>query len=281
MLSLSALLLQSRGVTHFSVFDVEELATESSEDQSDRVFHVLRCPDWVCVVPFTPDDRVVLVRQFRVGVREFSLEPPAGVVERHHTPAQAAARELLEETGYAGTLESLGWVHANPALLTNRVHLFAARDAVRVADPTFDGTGEHCEVCLLGRAQVLEAMRRGDITHVIGLAALSAALQSPVSLCSAREAEVAGAARMDLQKILDLLSQMEDLQASKVVALARRLRPDLTPEDIRNPHDFPELNDVDWHYADGHLSGIQSVVMALRAMQNRLQPTAPGPGTEA
>jgi hypothetical protein len=62
-----------------------------------------------------------------------------------------------------------------------------------------------------------------------------------------------------------ILGAMEDLQATKVIDLARRLRPGLTAEDIRNPHDFPELEDPDWHYEDGVLTGIQSVRTALRA----------------
>jgi len=34
---------------------------------------------------------------------------------------------------------------------------------------------------------------------------------------------------------------------------------------VRNPHDFPELLDPDWQYEDGILTGIQSVLAALRA----------------
>jgi hypothetical protein len=62
-----------------------------------------------------------------------------------------------------------------------------------------------------------------------------------------------------------LLASMEELQIGKVIALARRLKPGLTLEDVRNPHDFPELADPDWHYEDGVLTGIQSVRTALRA----------------
>ncbi len=62
-----------------------------------------------------------------------------------------------------------------------------------------------------------------------------------------------------------LLGAMEDLQVAKVLELARRLRPGLTLEDVKNPHDFPELSDPDWHYEDGVLTGIQSVRTALRA----------------
>lgn len=67
-----------------------------------------------------------------------------------------------------------------------------------------------------------------------------------------------------------IVGEMEGLQSEKVLALARRLKPGLTLEDIRNPHDFPELADPDWHYEDGVLTGIQSVASALRAQRRRL-----------
>ena len=66
-----------------------------------------------------------------------------------------------------------------------------------------------------------------------------------------------------------LLRDMEELQLQKVFNLARRLKPGLTLEDMRNPHDFPELGDKDWHYEDGVLTGIQSVVSAFRALRKR------------
>jgi hypothetical protein len=62
-----------------------------------------------------------------------------------------------------------------------------------------------------------------------------------------------------------MLVQMEELQLRKVFELARRLKPNLTLEDMRNPHDFPELADVDWHFEDGVLTGVQSVLSAVRA----------------
>jgi hypothetical protein len=58
---------------------------------------------------------------------------------------------------------------------------------------------------------------------------------------------------------------MREHQAKKVLDLARRLLPRLTAEDIKNPHDFPELDDKDWHYEDGVLTGIEMVLTALRA----------------
>jgi hypothetical protein len=73
-----------------------------------------------------------------------------------------------------------------------------------------------------------------------------------------------------LDEVLSLLTGMEELQSRKVIELARRLHPGLTAEDIRNPHDFPELGDFDWHFADGQLAGIQSVITALRALRERV-----------
>ncbi|MBX3207919.1 MAG: (2Fe-2S) ferredoxin domain-containing protein [Labilithrix sp.] len=84
-------------------------------------------------------------------------------------------------------------------------------------------------------------------------------------LLDARAAEpsAAGPTLAELARELDAL---EELQRKKVLDLARRLKPGLTLEDVQNPHDFPELDDPDWHYADGVLAGVQSVKSALSAM---------------
>jgi EAL domain-containing protein (putative c-di-GMP-specific phosphodiesterase class I) len=78
-----------------------------------------------------------------------------------------------------------------------------------------------------------------------------------------------------VDEVLALLSAMEQLQARKVIELARRLCPTLTAEDIKNPHDFPELADFDWHFEDGQLAGIQSAMAAVRALRQRIAPENP------
>jgi hypothetical protein len=72
---------------------------------------------------------------------------------------------------------------------------------------------------------------------------------------------------IEFSRVEALVREMEELQLQKVFELARRLKPGLTLEDMRNPHDFPELADPDWHYEDGILTGIQSVGAALVAMK--------------
>lgn len=68
-----------------------------------------------------------------------------------------------------------------------------------------------------------------------------------------------------LDEVEAMLVQMAAQQETKVLSLARRLRPGLTAEDVRNPHDFPELDDADFHFEDGMLAGINASLTALRA----------------
>lgn len=69
-----------------------------------------------------------------------------------------------------------------------------------------------------------------------------------------------------LDSALTELEKLEELQSKKVIDLARRLKPGLTSDDIKNPHDFPELDDPDWHYQDGVLTGIQSAIATVRSL---------------
>ena len=67
-----------------------------------------------------------------------------------------------------------------------------------------------------------------------------------------------------------LLAEMDAMQEQKVLALARRILPQVTPEDLRNPHDFPALvASAEFNYEDGILAGIRSAEIAVRAARRR------------
>ena len=90
---------------------------------------VVEYPSSVCVVPVFEDRTVMLVRQFRKPAEEFLLEAPAGKMEPGELPETAALRELQEEIGYtAGRLDPLAVFYTEPALCTQRMHAFLARD---------------------------------------------------------------------------------------------------------------------------------------------------------
>lgn len=133
---------------------------------------VIDAPDWVNVVAVTPDAKLVLVRQFRYGINEFSLEIPGGVVERGEDPLAAGVRELREETGYiGGAATPLGSVHPNPAFQANRSHFILVENVVCQAELAWD-TDEEIEVLTLPVEDVLTLARNGGITHGLVLNAL-------------------------------------------------------------------------------------------------------------
>ncbi len=90
---------------------------------------IVEYPSSVCVVPVFEDRTVMLVHQFRKPAEEFLLEAPAGKMEPGELPETAALRELQEEIGYtAARLDPLAVFYTEPALCTQRMHVFLARD---------------------------------------------------------------------------------------------------------------------------------------------------------
>ena len=71
-------------------------------DGAEAPFYIIDTADWVCVVAITEDSELVLVRQYRHGWRDITLELPAGEVHAGEDVIAAARRELAEETGYVG-----------------------------------------------------------------------------------------------------------------------------------------------------------------------------------
>lgn len=123
------------------------------------------------MIPLTTDGRVILVKQYRMGTKDFSLEIPGGMLDEGDDPAGAAVRELLEETGYAGDEPILlGAVHPNPAIQTNRCYTYLIHNAVLKTSPKQDST-EDIEVQSAPLHDIPRLIRRGEITHALVIAA--------------------------------------------------------------------------------------------------------------
>lgn len=155
-----------------AIFDLLSVRFRHPGRSTERDFVVIDAPDWVNVVAVTPDEQLVLVRQFRYGINEFSLEIPGGVIERGEDPLVAGVRELREETGYVGgTATLLGSVHPNPAIQSNRSHFILVENVVRRAELAWD-VDEEIEVITKPIPEVLALAHRGEIVHGIVLNAL-------------------------------------------------------------------------------------------------------------
>lgn len=154
------------------IFDVLGARYRHPGRPGEREFVIIDAPDWVNVVALTVDGHIVLVRQFRYGIDEFSLEVPGGVIEAGEDPVAAGLRELREETGYSGApAKLLGCVHPNPAIQSNRCHFVLVEAAVKSHELAWD-TDEELHVMTLPADEVLRLARSGGIVHGLVLNAL-------------------------------------------------------------------------------------------------------------
>lgn len=134
---------------------------------------VLPSVDWINVVAIDCSGACIMVRQYRFGAGEVTLETAGGMVDPGEAPIESAQRELLEETGYGGgEWSALGSVAPNPAYHDNRCHHFLARDVERL-QAMDQGDGEAIEVVSMTEAQIIAAARDGTISHVLALSALA------------------------------------------------------------------------------------------------------------
>ena len=154
------------------IFNLRADTAARPDGAHEGTYYVLECPAYVNVVALTDDGRIILVRQWRHGTRSVELEIPAGLVEAGESGLDAAARELLEETGFSAARWSLiGQVAPNAAMQDNFATTVLAEGCTRVADPTPDA-GEDLEIVLLPLADLPGLVRDGTIRTALPLAGL-------------------------------------------------------------------------------------------------------------
>ena len=126
-------------------------------------FYVNEYPEWVNALAFTKDGKVLMVKQYRHGIRRIDMELPGGVAEEGETMDEAVRREMREETGYEfEKLEYLGKISANPSTTNNFMHMFLATGGEKKSDQELDET-EDLEVHEISLDELKRLLRENRI----------------------------------------------------------------------------------------------------------------------
>jgi len=165
--------LSSKQLADFRIFKVRSDACENPDTGQKGDFFVIESVNWVNVIAVTPDDKLVMVHQYRFGSETVELEIPGGMMDAHETdPVATAIRELREETGYEGeNARVLGRVYSNPAIMNNTTFTVIIENCRLKHDTTFDHH-EDLETELIPVSKVPDLVRSGRIGHPLVAVAL-------------------------------------------------------------------------------------------------------------
>jgi ADP-ribose pyrophosphatase len=145
-----------------------DIDTVRFPDGSSGELEMIRHPGASAIVPVLGsldggDPDILLIRQYRYAADGYLYEIPAGRLDPGESPADCAARELVEETGYtAATIQPLTTILTTPGFTDERIHLFVASElTVGEARPEAD---EFMTVEIHRLSQAVELIRRGELT---------------------------------------------------------------------------------------------------------------------
>jgi len=157
----------------FRIFKLRSDTFISPRTEKEHDFFVLESVNWVNIIALTPDQKLVMVEQYRFGSNTVELEIPGGMMDPDETdPVATAVRELREETGYEGeNPRLLGRIHANPAILNNVCYTILIENCRLKHNVDFD-QGEDLATRLLPLAEVTRLVAEEKIGHSLVVVAL-------------------------------------------------------------------------------------------------------------
>ncbi|MBI4333158.1 MAG: NUDIX hydrolase [Chloroflexi bacterium] len=132
-------------------FTVERETFDDVESLKGKPYYRINSSDSVAILATTEKEEIILVRQFRPALNQYTLEFPAGAIDESESPEAAAARELYEETGFVcKELNRLGKGRIMMSRYSSHAYAFYGTGAVKHA-----GFQEErdCEVVLVTRSE--------------------------------------------------------------------------------------------------------------------------------
>src|SRR5262245_13413775 len=150
----------------FSGGPIREIVRETVQLPDGRIipdFYTARLGDYALVYAVNIEGKVLVLRQYKHGVRRVCLTFPGGYVGPGEDPAVAAERELLEETGYRGvSVTPLGSFVTNANQGCNTAHMFRIDGCRRERDPN-SGDLEEMELMELAPGDLLTSSRFAEM----------------------------------------------------------------------------------------------------------------------
>lgn len=159
-------ILKRKQVADYKIFSLHQKQVRSPRTGHIREVQAIQFPDWVLTLAVTPQQEVVMVRQYRHGSEQVCLELPGGLVDPDDTsPERSAKRELLEETGYkASHIMLIGECYPQPAILSNRCFFYLAENAAKVQAQNLDA-GEDIEIVTMPLNKIQARIESKEIDH--------------------------------------------------------------------------------------------------------------------
>lgn len=159
-------ILKRQQVEDYKLFTLYKKQVRSPRTGKTREMLALQFPDWVLTVALTPQQEVVMVRQYRHGIEQVCLELPGGLVDPVDTsPELSAQRELLEETGFTvSNVRLIGECYPQPAVLSNRCFFYLADNAVKSRQQDLDA-GEDIEILTVPLKDIRAKIENREIDH--------------------------------------------------------------------------------------------------------------------
>lgn len=157
--------ISSKEILTAHVFRFIQKVRQTPDGKKEGTFDVLQCRNWINILAFDENENLIMVRQYRHGINELSLEFPAGVIDQGEAPLDAAIRELQEETGYSSSdWQEIGKLNPNPAFIDNECRFFLARNCKKTHETNFDYF-EEIETELYKLSEVKEMIAQNKIGH--------------------------------------------------------------------------------------------------------------------
>ena len=162
--------LKSKNILQNRIFSFNEEQVLSPKNKKFPVW-VMEVPTWINIIPVTSDNKIIMVKHYRFGNKEITLEIPGGMSEPNEDPKSAAIREMKEETGYTSkNVIEIGSVSPNPALMNNQAITYLAFDVELTSIQNLD-TMEDIEIIEINLEEVPRLIQNKTIDHALVVSA--------------------------------------------------------------------------------------------------------------